>query len=907
MAPQKDYFINSVELIDLQGSTNIPTVLLYRTDKAPVFGSEAIASAAEFDVLNEDFKVDLGNNKPGSASTRRFKTADGRARSAAELTSDFIHELLQQVTLWLEARDIQKGTNILIAEPLAMQQGLVSEGWLANYRNFLRRILNGKGFENIDFLPEPFAVYQYYRYQEKHPIVAERRKHYALVLDFGGGTFDACLIETTKEGDISQSGRQARPLSACSEPIGGFFVNRVIAEEVVRKVLSPKNIPPKINKGLELYRRWRRDGLDLTSFSAEHQNFIRNYHRLTYRVEEPKITLCRLIKSWDLDAPAPMSVPIPVPQDIFATSSPVVNLQFSAAELRAAFVSKVWQAHLRPIIQLALQRGKEGMSGAPITVVLLSGGSANIRWLTELLKRDFSGELQQAEILQLKDFQEVVSKGLAVECARRHYSGSKEGDFSSVTYNRLCLLLDPDNTGSQLKKFIPRDSDLPAPEVAGVLLPSASVLTRFRDKPMRWRVHLDSAPRRSLNYYFLRSSLDPDDTPNLQNVEEHIVHTPKNSKFDPDLTLELKVGEDGTATPRFIYRLGRTEQETICQEGRPFYLDMTTGGMTKSGTAFIGLDFGTSNTSVSFVNETSIQTYRRRSQEQYWNELSDLAASLPYPLAAPLAMYLCQTDRVRLASAAREFIESALTLMAYTAYQEFCSSKGRAETRIFKNFTKRSAGPLWKLLQDSLRQLGGDKTRFSVGFRELLDPGLFKDVDDAVNVVAQYKHGKLAEEAATVLRPVQILANISHRVFGEKGFGMFQDVQKQRFQKSYEGIFRHAHGRPPFVLVSEYRGTCAFSNNEAFVLNAESGRILGLEPLVLWEACPKHPDLENGHCYMFDCVENEGAFTYKAVGHSCVLSVGPGGAYSGVSELLREMMVRDLSLELPDVTVSPQD
>lgn len=428
MAPQKDYFINSVELIDLQGSTNIPTALLYRPDKTPLFGSDAIAAAAEFDVLNEDFKVDLGNHKPGAMtpSPRRFKAADGKPRSAAELTSDFIHELLQQVIFWLEARDIQKGTNILVAEPLAMQEGLVSEGWLANYRNFLRRILNGKGFENVDFLPEPFAVYQYYRYQEKHPIVAERRKHYALVLDFGGGTFDACLIETTKEGDISQSGRQAKPLSACSDPIGGFFVNRVIAEELVRKVLSPRNITAKINKGLELYRRWRRDGLEISSFSPEYQNFIRNYHRLTYRVEEPKITLCRLIKDWGLDAPLSTSVPIPVPQDVFADSSPVVNLQFSAAELRGAFFSKVWQAHLRPIIRLTLQRGKEGLSGALITVVLLSGGSANIRWLTELLKREFTTELQQAEILQLKDFQEVVSKGLAVECARRYYSGKEE-------------------------------------------------------------------------------------------------------------------------------------------------------------------------------------------------------------------------------------------------------------------------------------------------------------------------------------------------------------------------------------------------------------------------------------------------------------------------------------------------
>jgi hypothetical protein len=187
---------------------------------------------------------------------------------------------------------------------------------------------------------------------------------------------------------------------------------------------------------------------------------------------------------------------------------------------------------------------------------------------------------------------------------------------------------------------------------------------------------------------------------------------------------------------------------------------------------------------------------------------------------------------------------------------------------------------------------------------ELLDPELFKEVDDAVNIIAQHKHGKATEESAFILRPVQILANISHRVFGEKGFGMFQDVQKQRFQKSYEGVFRHAHGRHPFVSVSTYRGSCAFSNNEAFVLSMESARVLALEPLVLWEACSKHPDMENGHCYMFDSMEKDGTFTYKAVGHSCVLCIGAGGPYGGISELLNEMMERDLSLELPDAAVS---
>jgi hypothetical protein len=902
----KEFFINSVELIDVSSSTNIPTVLLYRPSRSPVIGSEAFSQAGDRDEINEDFKVDLGNQKPGSGIVRRFYCADEKMRSAADLTSDFIHELIVRVSSWLDARDIKQGPNVLVAEPLAMQEGLVSESWLANYRAYIRRILSGKGFANVDFLPEPFAVYQFYRYGQKHPLVAERRKHHALVIDFGGGTFDVCLIETTKEGDISQSGRMAKPLSASSNPIGGFFINRIIAEDLIRKAPGVKHVGAKLHKALDFYRRWRKEGLDLNALSPDYKNFIRHYHRLSYRVEDAKLTLCRLIPNWSLDAPTNLSVPIAVPQDPFSDVTSAVNLQYSAAELRAAFISKVWESQLRQIIRLTLQRGKEELTGAPATVVLLSGGSANIKWLVELLRRDFASELQDAEILLMKDFQEVVAKGLAVECARRYYTAEHEGDFSTVTYNRLCLILDPDETGHALKKFHPRDSALPSTPAAGVLLPSASVLTRFKDRAMRWRVHLDSAPRRSLSYFFLRSSFDPADVQNLQNLEERVVHTPKNCKFDPDLTVELRVTDDSTAIPRFIYKLGRSEEENISQQGRAFFLDMTTG---EAGTtcdisnAFIGLDFGTSNTSVSFVTTASIQQFERRSHERSWNELSDLSSSLPYPLAASLASYLCQTDAARLAAAAREFLESALTLAVYTAYQEFCSTKGRAETRKLKALSKRSAGPLWAMFQDIMAALG-KQASVSAGLRELLEPELYKEMDSAVNIVAQHKHGKATEDTANILRPVQILANVSHKVFGVDTFGMFQHVEKQRFGSSYQGTFRHAHGRPPFIGVSQYSGDIAFSHNETFVRDRRAGTALPLEPLVLWEHCKNHPDLENGHCYLFDAAERNGTFTFKAVAYPCTLTISKGDRYTVLAERLSTLMEKDSQLTPVTVKLS---
>ena len=161
---QKEFFINAIELVDVHGGTNIPTVVYYRQRNEPSVGNEALSLARDREDLNEDFKVDLGNQKPGSLSVRRFYCADKNERSAGEITASFLQGVVSNVSRWLEARDLKRDANILVAEPLAMQDELVDENWVANYRTNICRILEGKGFENVVFLPEPFAVYQYYRY-----------------------------------------------------------------------------------------------------------------------------------------------------------------------------------------------------------------------------------------------------------------------------------------------------------------------------------------------------------------------------------------------------------------------------------------------------------------------------------------------------------------------------------------------------------------------------------------------------------------------------------------------------------------------------------------------------------------------------------------------------------------------
>src|SRR5260370_1208963 len=630
---EKDFFINAVQMVQAEGSANIPTVLYYDRAHHVFIGSAALAEGNPED-LNEDFKVDLGNIDPESKKPRTpFFTASGIPKSAADLTADFLNILIKDVRKWMDQAGITGAPSILLAEPLALEGESVSLDWLANYRNNLRRILVGKGFKSLDFLPEPFAVFQYYRYGARHPLVLQRLKQNVLVVDFGGGTCDVCIVETTKTGDISQSGRNSNPLGASSKPVGGFRINRIIAEDLLSTFMDSRQ-QFKLKKAVENYMKWRRGKDDLSNYAAEYRNFIKNFHALIHNVENPKLSLCRSIRDWKLDATLDLKVPTSIPADPFTGEAGRKSVFLSASKLRDLFVDKIWRQQLKPLLQQTLERGKSELAGAPISVVLLSGGSANIGWLKELIHYEFGNQaLHAADVLPLSDYQEVVAKGLAVECTRRFYN--ETGDFSSVTYNRLCLLLDSDGDGSRTRPFIAQSPGLPnVKDTPGLLLPSATLLEGFIGKPIRWKVHFNHPPRKHLKYFFLRSSFDPEDVENVYNVEEQVVHTPPNCPFDANLQVELLVSEDGTARPSFIYKAGTAQFPGTMGKGQPFYLDMTSArDVAHDPEAYIGLDFGTSNSSVSYVDQSSVKVYRHRAEERQWLECTALGYILPYPTA----------------------------------------------------------------------------------------------------------------------------------------------------------------------------------------------------------------------------------------------------------------------------------
>jgi hypothetical protein len=725
--------------------------------------------------------------------------------------------------------------------------------------------------------------------------VTQQRQMRALVIDFGGGTCDVCIIETTREGEISGGGRNKRPLAGKSLPVGGLMFNRAIAESLIRRIAGA--FETAVKTGLREYKDWYAGRRSLDSLDSRYKIFIDNFHNLVHRVERLKLALSRAVTDWSLTANQHFAATITIPQDPFERGGKNIPVTMSIAQLRDIFVETIYTPHLRQFFADRLKVGREMLEGAPLTVLLLSGGSANLKWLQELLRRDFAEYLYDVPVVQIRDYQQVVAHGLAVDCAREFAIGTS--DFRGVTYNPLFLLLDADESGCEPRPLIARTPNLPdVRQRPGLLIPTASVMVSFIDQPMRWRVKLNRAPRRKLDYFFLQGSMDPSDTKSLQNVEQTTLFTPAGCSFDNALQVELTIRTDGTAIPKFIYRAEGGGAPEIAKEGRKFVIDITdaAGG---GGEAYLGLDFGTSNTTISYIDRAWLEEIDSRSNDPNWKEIGELVDLLPSPLALPLARYIGDFSHLSPVPPGLSFIEAGLCLTAYVSYMELCCIERRATTRIFKGFPHRSASYLWHMLKSVHDQLG-TRAVLSQPFQRLCAQSNRELFDRITRRWADVRHEKAHVEERDLLSAVQLLANVSHIVFSNYAFGFFEGVQKERFSSRHAGRFRIAHGKPPYTSFATYVGPHPFSDAEALVVNMERGEGLSLTPLVFWYHCQSHRDHENGHCFLFDKMKDEGrevAISYKAAGFPCHLEItGAQEEMAPLVESLRTFTSQDSQL-----------
>ncbi|GFE56809.1 hypothetical protein [Geobacter sp. AOG1] len=881
----KSFFIEGTDLTKIDGHTCIPTALHYAKGGLQI-GYKAIKSMKDNEIINHNFKVELGEYVAGATKDRieYFDSADGNPKSAFQLSKDFFDAVLSKVEgQGLIPKHDKKGLKIIVAEPLAFQIEDRGSNWIKNYRDNIRRIL--VHYDSVEFLPEPFAVYQYYRYGLRIPQLKDNTKNIALIIDFGGGTFDVSVIESTVLGDISLSGKHSKPLAASSEPIGGFFVNEQIAIYLTLRNLDgqAKNMATTF---LDTFRKVKKGQTDYLSLSSEKQAFISNLRRLINSVENPKLELCNKIRNWDLTIDCYESVQVSMPKNPFKIDTAWEENSLRGHELRKLFKENIWEQHLKKTIRNAIKRAKEQLKDRGITVTLISGGSSNIRWLDKLLSTDFEADLGHARPIPLSEsFQDIVAKGLAIECARRYYN--PESEFVSVTYNPVRLFLNPDDKGIEERTYqsVGNKIDMDGTKL-GDLIPSAQALSNFINEPLQWKFRLNHPPKHHLKYFFTRpcdtvNRNEGFDTDSLYNVD-NTVHSPTNISFDSKLRVELTVKEDGTAIPRFIYKVENIDAgvQGISVDGKPFVLDMTTDGVksSESVSKYIGFDFGTSNSSICYLSNEQIHALEVRNNDSQWLELKELVSKLPYPISYPLRKYLRFENQDQSIKDARAALEGMLAFAAYTIASELLS-KGELGG-LFKDFL-RSMGPLKDIICKGMRVVkgssgfAGEYNKISGDYLDALNKAIFD--------LNQHKHDKLSAEKIDVHETLKAFANICNLAMQGKVFGYLEHIKNIKFSKNkYTGLFRKASDSQPFVESLDYAGEHSFPINEPLLVDIKTGKCISMLPFYFFEECSDR--VGSIKCYVFDKYE-KGKVSYKAVDDDVSIEVD----YEEISSQIEEI------------------
>lgn len=844
--PERTLWVSSVQPRQIDGSPSIPTSLYYGNEDNPEFGWRA-AERRDGYVVNENFKLELGEISPGSIHRKIFETAGGKEITAMKLARDFFDAILHDIEKEFPKVDtkiegqINYLAKIIVAEPLNFQIETQKINWLSNYRENIRRILHR--YAKVEFLPEPFAVYQYYRYGLRIPHLQENARHVALIVDFGGGTFDICIVQSTAKGDVSLSGKHSKPLSADSAPIGGFFINSAIAEYLIKQRLEGPD-RRKADQCIKAYRRLKKGELLYDQIGEEKKIFANNLRNLEIKVERAKIELVSKIMNWSLDGDSYEKVLVDVPRNPFSESE-WISAEFFAHQFRRTFLEEVWNKNIRRVVARVIRRANESLINSPISITLMSGGSSNIRWLSRLISSEFSDELGGAVPVPISEsFQEIVANGLAIECARRFYNEDESSEFVAVTYNPIKLHLDPDGKGILKDRTFVSVNDKIDMRGArrGDLMPSAQSLRNFIDQPLQWKVKLPHPPRRQMNYYFIRPD-DPMENPeeiSRYNVEQEStrVITSKGTSFDSRIKVELTVKSDGTVTPKFIYKEQNLDHgiEGAHETGRPFALDMTTGENSSTSTEdyFVGLDFGTSTSSICTLNRQDVALTQSRQEDSAWTRLGEALPRLPYPISLPLRHYLDVRNASDPANNAREAFEACMGFIAYCTASEVGATEKLGD--LLSSFAHRSMGPLKQLLERSLDERKNTGSAiFSSPYRELRTQLHWEWLGTAVREFTDHKHEKLESCHLDHHRHLAFIVNHVLAGMKNKYFGFCLTSEPMPFQSErYHGIFKVAHDNAPFIESFKYSSNTIIPKERALLIDTNTGKGLDLFPFFFW-------------------------------------------------------------------------
>ena len=324
---------------------------------------------------------------------------------------------------------------------------------------------------------------------------------------------------------------------------------------------------------------------------------------------------------------------------------------------------------------------------------------------------------------------------------------------------------------------------------------------------------------------------------------------------------------------------------------------MTYGEKTTLGEAYVGFDFGTSNSSVSYVEQQAVRVYTERASDKGWQELNELVNVLPFPAAYHLARFLGSTSEAEIEDRFGVAFESLLFSILALGFIDFRMTAEARKSSIFKQFTKGSAGPIWSVLR-SILERKAKQALFLPKLSTLLELRSRSAIDAAISAINDKKHHR-ASHYTGHREVLSTLGNALNGAMTGWRFGQFEDITKQGFSSKYTGIFRTAHGsHGPFVEIYEYEGSETFSNMEAVLVSPERGEVLRMSPLIFWTSPSENMQQDIA---LLDST-SEASSNYRLVTGSGAINVGGASELADLHKMCVELSHGDHSASFPTVS-----
>jgi hypothetical protein len=349
------------------------------------------------------------------------------------------------------------------------------------------------------------------------------------------------------------------------------------------------------------------------------------------------------------------------------------------------------------------------------------------------------------------------------------------------------------------------------------------------------------------------------------NVVQTRIGTPNGAHVKGHFRVQLRIRNDGTCIPRFIYRSDHSGAHASYVDGEPFCIDLIAANEAARRHAFVGIDFGTATSAISFVDWKHIQIFESRSKDELWLSLNELV-SLPTPIAVPIKTMLGHAND---AQSARGAVEAVLCFAAFVCWAEGTATEPGKVPTCFGSYWKRSVGPLKRLLLDLVdSRLAGP---IVTTFRKHLTSELRAELEELVDAVGQEKHDKLPAGAVDPKKVLEKLGNACKQALSGWEFGYFENVRKAGFHQRYAGMFRIANEAPPFHRQLRYEGPASFSESEALLVKPETGEVLSLSPLYVWRQMAATDAWPS--CLVFDGGKRGASLSFKAIGSASSLTL----------------------------------